>query len=212
MDKKIAIVVCGIKNHIILLEKLKARGFYTILVDGAERPLAYDAADEFVQIDIFDFEGIKQLAIKREASIIINACQEHLNLGICKIAEEIGLPHPYSYETALAISNKVQMKRMMSENGIPTTKHIVISDIENIKEFSLQFPVYVKSSVGSGSNAVNRAVNLAEVKIGVEKALERYPGAEVIIEEEARGHEYNVYCFPEAGKANVLLPARKIYG
>ena len=56
MDKKVAIVVCGIKNHIILLEKLKSRGFYTILVDAAEAPIAKDAADEFAQIDIFDFE------------------------------------------------------------------------------------------------------------------------------------------------------------
>lgn len=207
--KKTAIVVCGIKNHIILLNKLKKRGFYTILVDGAAKPLAADAADEFVQIDIFDFEKIKQLAIERKADLVMNACQEHLNAGICRINEEIGLPYPYSYETALMISNKERMKRRMKEFDIPTTSYFCVSKPEDISEIDLEFPLYVKSCEGSGSNAVNRAVNKEEVKLFIEKALARYPGKRVVIEEEAPGHEYNVYCFPKDGKANVLLIARR---
>lgn len=209
MINKTAIVVCGIKNHIVLLEKLKARGYHTILVDGADRPIAYSAADEFVQIDIFDFEGIKELAVKRNADLIINACQEHLNSGICKISEQLGLPHPYSYEMGVAISNKEQMKKRMKEFGIPTTNYICVSAFDEIIGVDLKFPVYVKSCVGSGSNAVNRANSLEEVGIAMNKALSRYPSAHVIVEEEAKGFEYNVYCFPENGKANVLLSARR---
>ena len=208
-ENRIAIVVCGIKNHIPLLEKLRHRGFYTILVDGAAEPIAKESADEFVQIDIFDFEGIKRLAIERKASLIINACQEHINSGICKISEELNLPHPYSYETALDISDKVRMKAKMKEYGIPTTNYTHVSSFEQIEATNLRFPVYVKSCVGSGSNAVNRATDKDEVKAAVLKALKKYPGSEVIIEEEARGEEYNVYCFPENGKPNVLLVARR---
>lgn len=207
--KKTAIVVCGIKNHIILLNKLKARGFHTVLVDAAERPIAFDAADEFVQIDIFDFEGIKRLAVERKASLIINACQEHLNAGICKICGELGLPHPYSYETAMEISNKELMKNRMKAYGIPTTDYLCVSSSDEIRDFPLQFPVYVKSCEGSGSNAVNRATSVEEVKVFVDKTLKRYPGKRVVVEEEALGHEYNVYCFPEGGKANVLMIGRR---
>lgn len=208
-NKKTAIVVCGILNHIVLLEKLKKREYYTILVDGAPRPLAYDAADEFVQIDIFDFEGIKKLAVERGAELIINACQEHLNAGICRICEEIGLPHPYSYETAMMISNKEIMKARMKEYGVPTTDYICVSSADDVNEIDLNYPLFVKSCEGSGSNAVNRAQSPDEVKLFVEKALIRYPNKRVIVEEEALGHEYNVYCFPKNGQANVLLIARR---
>lgn len=208
-SKKTAIVVCGIKNHIVLLEKLRARGFHTVLVDAAERPIAFDAADEFVQIDIFDFESIKRLAIERGASLIINACQEHLNAGICKICGELGLPHPYSYETAMEISNKELMKNRMKAYDIPTTNYLCVSGSDEIRDFPLQFPVYVKSCEGSGSNAVNRATSVEEVKVFVDKTLERYPSKRVVIEEEALGHEYNVYCFPKGGKANVLMIGRR---
>ena len=67
--KKTAIVVCGVKNHIILINKLKARGFYTILVDGTENPVAKEAADEFAMIDIFDFDAIKKFAKERNVDL-----------------------------------------------------------------------------------------------------------------------------------------------
>lgn len=208
-EKKVAIVVCGIQNHIPLLNKLKARGYYTILVDYLDEPRAKEAADEHVQISTFDFDGIEKLAIDRKAELIINACQEHLNIGICKIAEKLGLPHPYSSETAYDISNKEHMKARMVEYNIPTTPYICVSDPEEVKDFSLKFPVYVKSCEGAGSTAVNRASDIEEVKVCIKKALNRYPGKKVIVEEEAFGHEYNVYCYPNNGKANVLMIARR---
>lgn len=207
--KKVAIVVGGVQNHIPLLVRLKKRGYYTILVDYLDKPRAKEFADEHVQISTFDFDAIKKLAIERKAELIINACLEHLNVGICRIAEEIGLPHPYSSKTAYDISNKEKMKSRMQEFDIPTTPFICVSSSDEIKELALQFPVYVKSCEGAGSNAVNRAVNIEEVKENVEKVINRYPGKRVIIEEEAIGHEYNVYCFPNNGKANVLMIARR---
>lgn len=212
LDKKTAIVVCGINNHIVLIEKLKKRGFYTILIDASNNNPARNSADEFIQLDIFDFEGIKKCAVERDADIIINACQEHLNAGICKICEELGLPHPYSYETALAISNKELMKKRMKEYDVPTTDFICISSPEELDSPDLKlpkFPLFVKSCAGSGSNAVNRASSVEEAKIYAQKALQKYPNGKVIIETGAIGNEYNVYCFPKDGKANVLLIARR---
>src|SRR5699024_9920368 len=113
------------------------------------------------------------------------------------------------YETAMEISNKELMKNRMKAYGIPTTDYLCVSSSDEIRDFPLQFPVYVKSCEGSGSNAVNRATSVEEVKVFVDKTLKRYPGKRVVVEEEALGHEYNVYCFPEGGKANVLMIGRR---
>jgi len=210
-DQKVAIVVGGVQNHIPLIERLKKRGYYTLLVDYLDAPRAKEYADEHIQCSTFDFEAIKQIAVERKASLIINACIEHLNIGICRIAEELGLPHPYSAETAFDISHKEHMKDRMAEYRVPTTPYFCVSTPEDVdaKEFNLKFPVYVKSCEGSGSNAVNKATTIEEVKENVEKALKRYPGKRVIIEEEAMGEEYNVYCFPTNGRANVLMIAKR---
>lgn len=206
-QKKTAIVLGGVQNHIHLINRLKERGFYTILVDYLENPRAKEAADEHVRMSTFDFDAVKALAVERKADLIINACLEHLNAGICRIAEELGLPHPYSYETALDISHKERMKAKMVANGISTKPYVCVSAPEDVKELNLKFPVYVKSCEGSGSNAVNRATTIEEVRTFVAATLDRYPGKRVMIEEEAKGTEYNVYCYPNQGKANVLMIA-----
>ena len=209
MNVKVAIVVGGIQNHIPLIKRLKRRQYYTILVDYLDEPRAKHYADEHVQISIFDFDAIKNLAIERKSSLIINACLEHVNTGICRIAEELGLPHPYSSEIAYKISNKEYMKECMVQNDVPTTKYMCISSYEDLRDFCLKYPVYVKSSEGSGSNAVNRASSIEEVKSCIEQVLKKYPGKRVIVEEEAKGKEYNVYCFPTNGRANVLMIAKR---
>ena len=207
--KEIAIVLGGVTNHIILINKLKERGFYTVLIDYLEDPPAKIAADEHIQVSTFDLNAIEKIAVDRKVSLIINCCLEHLNKGICKICEKIGLPKPYSYETAMDISDKERMKTKMREGGISTTPFICVSSSDELDGVDLNFPLYVKPATGSGSNAVNRAVDVETTKEAVQKSLTRYPNSKVIIEEEAMGDEYSVYCFPSDGSANVLLVVRR---
>ena len=51
----IAIVVGGVQNHIPLITRLKARGYYTILIDYLDEPRAKAFADEHIQVSTFDF-------------------------------------------------------------------------------------------------------------------------------------------------------------
>lgn len=205
----IAIVLGGIRNHKILIQKLKDRGFYTILVDYLDNPSAKEIADEHVQISTFDLEAIEKLAAERHARVIINACLEHVNVGICKIAEKLGLPHPYSYETALDISDKERMKTKMVDGGVPTTPFICVDKPDDLEGMTLRFPVYVKPADSNGSSGVNRAETLEEAKACVGKAVAFSRKGKVIVEEEAKGGEYDAYCFPQGGKANVLYVVRK---
>ncbi len=205
----IALVLGGVTNHIVLINKLKNRGFYVILIDYLKNPPASAAANEHLQISTFDIDAIRDVARERKVELIINCCIEHLNKEICKLAEELKLPHPYSYATALDISDKVRMKTKMRDGGICTTPFISVSSPDEIGEMMLNFPVFVKPAEGSGSNAVNMARTVEEVKSNVLKCLDRYPYSKVIIEEKARGQEYSVYCFPSDGRANVLMVVRR---
>lgn len=209
MKKKIALVLGGVINHCILIEKLKKRGYYTILIDYLDDPPAKHVADEHVQISTFDVEGIKKVAIERGADLIINACLDQVNEGICKIAEELNLPHPYSYETALDVADKERMKIKMRQGGIPTTSFVCVTSPDELDGMSLNFPVYIKPADMSGSNGVSRVKTFDEAKKAVQKALDMSRDKRCIVEEEAPGNEYNVYCFPQNGKGNVLMVVRR---
>lgn len=206
---KTAIVLAGIKPHSILIEKLKNRGFYTILVDYLDNPPASSVADEHVQISTHDYEAVRQLALERKADLVINCCLEFLNVTVSKIAEELNLPKLYSYETALNVSDKVRMKHIMRDNDIPTTKFITVGDIKELEDFDLTYPVFTKPADGSGSTGVSRADNKKELYEFTEQALYYSKSHVAIVEEAATGIECNVYCSIQDGKAKVLAVSRK---
>ena len=206
---KTAIILGGHSNHILLARKLKDRGYFTILVDYLDSPPVSKIVDEHVQISTFDTEAVKHLAEERHADLIINCCLEHLNKGIAQIAEELGLPMLYSYETALNVSDKRRMKRIMRDNGIPTTDFVVVNSLEQVQGLNLRYPLFVKPADGSGSTGVNRAASQEELFRFVQIALGFSKCGSVIIEEEAPGKECNVYCVIRDGKADILTLSEK---
>ena len=207
--KKTAIVLGGMKQHIILIDKLKQRGFYTILVDYLDDPPARKAADEHVQISTYDIDGIRALAIERHAELIINCCLEFLNVGIAKLAEELDLPMMYSHETALNVSDKVRMKTIMRANDIPTTRFITVSQLSGLNDLPLEFPVFAKPSDGTGSTGVARADNPDDLYRITKDAIGYSKNGIAIVEEAAIGQESNVYCAIRNGVATVIGVSQK---
>ena len=57
-----AIVLGGTNPHIELIENLKRRGYYTVLVDYYENPPAKHAADQHIQESTLDLEKVLQIA------------------------------------------------------------------------------------------------------------------------------------------------------
>ena len=204
------IVLGGVQNHIHLIEKLKARGYHTLLADYLDHPVAADYADEHIQISTFDVDAIRELAKERHAVAILNGCLEHLNKGISLIGEELGLPVLYSYETALNVSNKQRMKRIMRDNGIPTTPFVSVRDTAELADLPpLRYPLFVKPEDGSGSTGVNRVEDPARLKEFTEIAIGFSKNGAAIIEEEAVGKECNVYCVIRKGQATLLTLSEK---
>ena len=206
---KKAIILGGHNNHVALAKKMKDRGYYTILVDYLDHPPAADYTDEHVQISTFDTEGIYELAKSRQVDLIINTSLEHLNKGIAYVAERLNLPMMYSYETACDVSNKKRMKTIMVENGVPTTPFVLVDNIDEIKDISLRYPLFVKPVDGSGSTGVNRAATYEELEKFTAIALRMSKSGGAIIEEEAFGKECNVYCVIRDGIAEVLTFSEK---
>ena len=59
---KKALVLCATVPHTLLIEKLKARGYYTLVADMNSKAPAVPVADEFVAISSFDKEAIAAFA------------------------------------------------------------------------------------------------------------------------------------------------------
>ncbi|WP_439488430.1 ATP-grasp domain-containing protein [Algoriphagus sp.] len=208
--KQTAIVLGGTAPHIALIEKLKMRGYYTVLVDYLDEPPAKTVADCHIKESTLDKEAVLRIARDLNAQLVISACVDQANLTACYVAEKLALPHPYSYQIAKNVTNKGLMKKIMLENGIPTSRFVYVSSIEEIKESSLEFPVMIKPADSCGSAGVKRANNLDDLEEYLAFAIQISRANKVIVEEFKDGMEVSIYGFVLDKKVHFLMVSERL--
>jgi biotin carboxylase len=209
MNKPLAIVLGGTFPHTQLIGNLKERGYYVILIDYLEAPVAAEMADEHICESTLDMDKVLSIAQARKARLVISTCVDQANVTACYVSEKLGLPHPYSYATAKKISNKRNMKEVMIKNGIPTSKFVVLTDQDLPIPGSLKYPLIVKPSDSNSSKGVRRIDRPEEAQEAISSAHEISRSREVIVEEYVEGIEIGVDCFIEDWKARIILTRQR---
>lgn len=208
-NKKKALVLCATVPHICLLEKLKQRGYYTIVADMNPRASAVPFADEFVCISAFDKDAMVETAREKGVNLVISSCSEHANSVCCYVGEKLRLPHPYSYETSLDVTDKGRMKRLFKKGGVPTSDYMVFDAINDLPKCALSYPLVVKPVDAYSSKGVHKANNDDELIIYAEDALRISRSGQGIVEEYCPGIEIQVDCLSINGSAHVLMTRSK---
>ena len=110
------VVLAGGADQIALINELKKRGHYVILVDYFECPPAKPYADEHVVASTLDVERVREIAVEKKADLVCTACTDQALLTVANVSEQLGLPCYISYKTALDVTNKSYMKHRMLES------------------------------------------------------------------------------------------------
>jgi biotin carboxylase len=207
--KPVAIVLGGTNPHIALIEKLKKRGYYTILVDYFSNPPAKAYADEHIRESTLDQETVLNLAADRAAKLVISICVDQANLTACYVAEKLNLPHPYSYETALSVTDKTRMKVILSRNAIPTAPYIEAAGDEEPPDSPFGYPVMVKPADACGSSGVKKACNETEFHTYLRQAKAISRTGRALIEKFLSGNEVSAYFFIQDGIVRYLYSLRR---
>ena len=208
-EKKIALILGGTSPHKNLIMNLKQRGFYTVLVDYLKNAPAISVADEYVCASTLDTEKILGIAQEKKADVVISTCIDQANRTCCYVAEKLGLPKPYDYQTALNVTDKGLMKKIMLENQIPPATYMVVQDVTDIQWNKITYPAVIKPVDCNSSKGVHRADSAEEVTEYVENALQLSRTKNAIIEDFNEGREIQVDCFAENDDAVVIMTREK---
>ena len=209
MEKPVAIVLGGTTPHILLVEKLHKRGFYVILIDYLECPPAKSVADEHIKESTLDKETVLKVAQERHVQLVISACIDQANSVCCYVAEKLGLPHPYSYQTSLYATDKGLMKQIMVDNGIPTSSFTTTNTIEAIDWTIIKYPAVVKPVDCNSSKGVHRVDSEEETKQRVAEAISMSRTKTAIIEGYNQGDEIQVDCLSTENDIKVIMIRQK---
>ncbi len=199
-----ALVLCGGVPQIALIKDLKSRGITTILADMNDKVAAREYADKFYKVSVLDVDAVRQVAIDEKVDYLITVCADQVLQVVAQIAEELGLPWYIDYETAENVSKKSYMKKIFWENGVPTTKYVILDKFDEKAIADLQYPIIVKPVDAYSSRGVCKVHNLDELRPALEKAIEISRTKTAIVEEFVEGDEISVDIYVEEGKAHVL--------
>ena len=199
-----AFVIAGGIPQIELIKQLKSRGIITVLADGSPNAVAKSYADIFHHVNIFDVMAVKDIAVKEKVDFIITVCADQVLLVVAQVSEILGLPCYIDYKTAQNVSDKIRMKRIFKEIGVPTTDYVETNHLDLDVIGSLCYPLVVKPVDAYSSKGVRRANHLEELKQYYVEAQQISRSGGVIVEEYFEGEEISVDAFVVNGKAKIL--------
>lgn len=199
-----ALVLAGGVPQAELLKQLRERNITTVLADGSDKPVAKPFADFFYQTDIFDIEAVKKIAVDEKVDFLITVCADQVLLVVAQVSEMLHLPCYIDYETGKNVSDKIRMKRIFLENGIPTTRYVEMPEFDEAKISRLNYPLVIKPVDAYSSKGVRKATDRAELMQYYSEAAEISRTGGVIVEEFFSGEEISVDAFVVNGKAKIL--------
>lgn len=209
-DKPVAIVLGGTLPNREFLTQLKSRGYHTILIDNRNNSPAKSVADEHVLESTLDKETVYKIARDRNVSLITSGFVEHAYISATYALEKLGMYVPFSYETAIKVNDKGYVKKMMLENGIPTSQYIQTDNYEDVIKKDFRYPVIIKPASGHSSNGVKKTMDLELLETYFNDALAISRNGQVIVEEFVTGTEISAYCFIRNKKAKLLMTAERL--
>lgn len=200
------LVLAGGSDQADLMDLLRIKfpGCYIILADMAPKVLAASHADKHLIISTMDFDAVRKAAIEEKVDCIMTACGDQPLITMATISEELGMPCYLSREEALSMTNKLYMKKIMVDNGIPTSKFRKVSDVnEDISD--LKYPLMVKPADCNGSLGVRKANNREQFIEFFTQAQKYSFSNSAIVEEFKEGKEVGIDCYALNGKAQILM-------
>ena len=199
-----ALVLCGGIPQVELIKNLKARGITTVLADMNEKVAAREYADIFYPISTFDIPALTDVAIKEKVDFLITVCADQVLEVVAEISEKLGLPWYIDAETAHNVSNKAYMKKIFVEAGVPTSKHVIMAELDPAKLEGLEYPLIVKPVDSYSSRGVRKVQSYEELVPAFADAVRISRTDTAVVEEFVEGEEITVDVYVEDGVAKIL--------
>ena len=198
------LVLAGGSDQIALINELKKRGHEVVLVDYFENPPAKNYADKHIVASTLDVEKVEEIAKNEKVSLICTACTDQALLTVAYVSEKLGLPCYIDYQTALNVTNKSYMKKVLIANHISTSRFEIIDNPSTVNLDTFHFPLVVKPVDCNSSKGVKRVETIDEFNTYAAEAIKFSRTHTAIVEEFKEGAEVSADFYIENEKAKLL--------
>ncbi|MFP4179868.1 MAG: ATP-grasp domain-containing protein [Spirochaetaceae bacterium] len=191
-----------------------SRKWTVSVADGNPDAPGAGLCHHFIHVDLRDLDGLIEAAGRIKDSYGLDGvftAGTDFSFAVAKIAEAHDLPG-MSPETAKGASDKVRMRRIFAQKGVPAPSFVQILPEEGVRERTreLSFPLVVKPVDNMGSRGVRRVETCVELEEAAEEARRSSFSGNVIVEEYIDGSEFSIDALVEGGEIRITGFADRI--
>jgi carbamoyl-phosphate synthase large subunit len=203
-NKKIMILGAG-TLQVPLLKRAKEKGLFVIVVSPSLKQPGIEYADDVIQLDVRDEEGILKAAEKYGIDGITTDQTDLPVRTAAYVSEHLGLPG-IGYKLGCLFTDKYLMREECMKLGLPTPRYKLINDIKDAFDFfhDLDNLAILKPSDSQSSNGVVKITNESQIEKAVNDAKKFTRSGRMIMEEWIEGEEFPVDSYVVDGKCHLL--------
>ena len=207
---KKAFVLAGGNDQIELINGIKKRfpEAEVRLIDMNPNVRAKDFADKMLVISTMDFDAVLAAAKEENIDLILSACGDQPMRTMAYVSEKMGLPCYLTYNQSQNLTNKVLMKHLMIEGGIPTSKYHRFDINSDISTEGLEFPLVIKPADNNGSKGIIKVYSQKEFDDAIAEARKFTISGDLLVEEFKEGDEYSVEAFLRNGEPYIVFASK----
>lgn len=205
-------VLAGGNDQIELIKGIRKRfkGVEVILLDMNPNVRAREYADRMLVISTMDFDKVLKAAEDEKIDLILSACGDQPLRTMAYVSEKLGLPCYLTYQQSLNLTNKVYMKSLMEQGGIPTAKFRRFDINTEISSEGLTFPLVIKPADNNGSKGIIKVYSQVEFDEAVAEAKKYTMSGDLLVEEFKTGEEYSVEAFIKNGEPHIVFASKNV--
>ncbi len=185
--------------------KAKKKGHKVIVSDYYPDAPGKVFADYAELVSTFDWEGIREVALKYGVQGVMTIGTDQPVLTAAKVSQALNLPSFIDVDTAMAVTNKRAMKKLFIEHDIPTVKYRILKeDFSDEEAEGLKAPFVIKPLDSQGQRGVYKIDSLSDVRKFFKDVLSYSREKEILLEEYYESDEITLSGWVRNGKACIL--------
>lgn len=190
--KKILVIGAG-TEQVGVIKEVKKMGHIVIVTDFNPKAPGVQFADQFYELSTTDGEGNAKIAAQENVDGVLTVCSETAVPTVAYVANKLNLPS-FSKRTALLATNKSEMRKALSVNGIRVAPYVIAADFQDCETYcnTEKGPWVVKPVDSSGQRGTSIVSNQEKLKEAFESAISNSNTNEALIDRFVTGPEVHV--------------------
>jgi biotin carboxylase len=207
---KLALVLGGSRWQTEIIRRLPEMGVRALVADISEQAPGREFADEFVQIDTNDREGLLDVARRRRVCMVIAEQTDRVVPVAAYINERLGL-RGIRPATARVFTDKYAMRNALRGSGVAMPRYREVATAEEAGRAAREwgFPLVLKPKRSQSSLGVFKVDSGEELRARFPDTARESEDGRILVEEFVAGTEITVEGFSLKGRAYALAVSEK---